>query len=850
MKKLILLIVLGLMAFFANEVQAQTCKAAIHYLIGDTTNTYNFYNVGTTGKGYTSRWDFGDGKGSTKDYDIHTYSKKGTYRVVLYVNYTGTSSCYDSTGITIKADEKNPCNADFKFIKDSSNSLKFKFVAVDMTENSYWWHLPSSNSKVKKFDLTFSKAGNYTICLEVKTPKKYCEDTVCKLVKTGNCKSNYGFSIDHQKLTVKFSDSSIISNSHYYWVFGDGKTSFTKNPVHIYSKSGTYRVLLVVMDSVTKCLDSISKFIKINPVCKAEYSYANSGKNTISFTNKSASSSYYYSWSFGDGTSSSAKNPSPHVYNKPGKYWVTLIVKDSLKTCLDSIGYSIGVSGCSADFNVFPDTLTYLKYHFKAFSGKSSAIHVWYYSGAVFKSNKDTASFKFSSKGKYTVCHISKDTANKCSDTVCKNVSIGMALCDSTFNYKASGDSLIYSFSKTAKKLVWDFGDGYLDSTSLNGSHVYTKPGNYNVCLTVYCIGGKTKKCVSISIKGTSCAANFNFKHDTANRLKTLFFNQSTINSTTKFLWKFGDGKTSTSKSPDHLYAAYGKYNVCLLIADSSKRCSDSICISLNISKPGCDSFFYYKIIDDTLYYTYKSRAKSVRWSFGDGASATSKTGSHRYNKSGTYTVCLTAYCSSTDSSKFCTKITIAPKCKSYFTIALDTTKKFKLFLINKSSNTSSTKYFWSFGDSSFSSKHNPTHQYSKFGKFEVCLTITESAINCKSIYCDSLGLDSNGRLYKQTKWELVDNDEMVFGITKIEKSKLNVYPNPANSKLYIELDNLQSNYKMLEIVNVTGEVCLKTEVDPSKELLELNIENLCKGVYIIKMSNDTDFIFKRMIKN
>jgi PKD repeat protein len=850
MKKLILLITLGLLVSFTSNVKAQTCKAAIDYIFSDTTNTYTLLNTGSSGKGYSFYWDFGDGKSSTSRFVTHTYAKKGTYRIVLYVYYSGSGACSDSATVTIKADGKNPCNADFNILSDSSNIYKYKFVAIDTSETNYSWYFPTTGSTKKKVDYTFAKAGNYSICLDVQTQNEHCVDTVCKTIKVGNCKAKFGYSIDHQKKTVNFSDSSTVKNTKYYWVFGDGKTSFSKNPSHAYSKPGNYRVLLVVIDSVTKCLDSIAVVIRINTICKAEFSHQFNSKTNVSFLNKSASSSYYFLWTFGDGSSSTAKNPGSHTYSKPGKYWVTLLVKDSLKTCFDSTGYSITISPCNADFYVLPDTLTYLKYYFVAISGRGSKQHSWYYSGVTSKSNLDTTSFKFPAKGNYTVCHILRDTTNKCSDTVCKSVSIGLAKCDSTFNYKVSGDSLYFSFVKSAKKLVWDFGDGHRDSGYTHGSHTYSKPGTYNVCLTVYCIGGKTKKCVSITIKGTSCSAKFSFKQDTANKLKIAFTNLSTISSSTKFVWKFGDGKTSADKSPAHTYGAYGKYTVCLFISDSSTRCSDSVCVSLNVSKPACDSFLNYQVKGDTIYYKYQFGAKSVRLDFGDGTSSNSKLGAHGYSKPGTYKVCLTALCSATDSSKYCFNITISSKCKAFFTIALDTTKKFKLYLINKSSNTSSTKYFWSFGDSSFSSKRNPTHQYSSFGKFEVCITVTDTATKCTSKYCDSLGLDSNGRLYKQTKWDLVVLDEMVFGINKVEKAMLNIYPNPASSKLYIELGNLQGSYHNLEIVNVTGEICMKTEVDYSKDLLELNIENLPKGLYLIKMSNNHDIIYKRMIKN
>ena len=65
------------------------------------------------------------------------------------------------------------------------------------------------------------------------------------------------------------------------------------------------------------------------------------------------------------------------------------------------------------------------------------------------------------------------------------------------------------------------------------------------------------------------------------------------------------------------------------------------------------------------------------------------------------------------------------------------------------SSNKSTHTYSWSFGDGGTSTKRNPTHKYRAFGSYWVCLTIADSTLNCTSTYCDSLGLDSTGRLLK-----------------------------------------------------------------------------------------------------
>lgn len=57
------------------------------------------------------------------------------------------------------------------------------------------------------------------------------------------------------------------------------------------------------------------------------------------------------------------------------------------------------------------------------------------------------------------------------------------------------------------------------------------------------------------------------------------------VNSTTgavNYNWNFGDGKTSTDKSPTHNYEQLGDFNACL-IADDGAKCFDTVCTSISV---------------------------------------------------------------------------------------------------------------------------------------------------------------------------------------------------------------------------------------------------------------------------
>ena len=126
-------------------------------------------------------------------------------------------------------------------------------------------------------------------------------------------------------------DGTLIS---WEWDFGDDSKSTDRNPTHKYSDIGYYEVKLIVTDD-DGATDIISKYISIgNQKPNADFSYT-PAKPTIEekayFTDKSTDVDGYivsWFWDFGDGNSSSDKNPN-HQYKIAGAYEVKLTVEDN-----------------------------------------------------------------------------------------------------------------------------------------------------------------------------------------------------------------------------------------------------------------------------------------------------------------------------------------------------------------------------------------------------------------------------------------------------------------------------------------------------------------------------------------
>jgi len=126
-----------------------------------------------------------------------------------------------------------------------------------------------------------------------------------------------------------------------------------------------------------------------------------------------------------------------------------------------------------------------------------------------------------------------------------------------------------YNGSAEIAKYEWDFGDGKT-STSANPLHTYAKAGVYTVRLRVTTTDGGTdvrEKKGFVVVGGKSNPAA-NFRASTmrgVGRLKVRFYDEST-GDIGKWIWDFGDGKSSEARHPEHTYTAPGKYSVRLRV--------------------------------------------------------------------------------------------------------------------------------------------------------------------------------------------------------------------------------------------------------------------------------------------
>ncbi|GAA0711510.1 PKD domain-containing protein [Dokdonella soli] len=160
------------------------------------------------------------------------------------------------------------------------------------------------------------------------------------------------FSFTTSGLTATFTDSSTDSGgtiSSHAWTFGDGGTSTATSPSHTYAAAGTYSVTETVKDSVSGATNAKTQSVTVasaGGTPTANFAFTTNGL-TATFTDSSTDSGGTigtHAWTFGDGGTSTATNPS-HTYAAAGTYSVTETVTDSVNSTTSSKTASVTVSG-------------------------------------------------------------------------------------------------------------------------------------------------------------------------------------------------------------------------------------------------------------------------------------------------------------------------------------------------------------------------------------------------------------------------------------------------------------------------------------------------------------------------
>ena len=820
----------------------------------------------TTMKGYTGdfiksqEWDFGSKYAKSFIANPRRFFAIGDYKIKLKV--TNSVGCSDS--VTKDLVFIGP-KAQFDFVNDTVGceplTVSFSNSSKDATD--YIWQFGDAfknafgTNSDTNVTFTYRGAGTFYPILVARGLftkngiSQVCDDfypdtslnfkrsvTVWELPKP-----DFKWFTNCSNATTTFTNTSKITNGNIVsekWDFGDGTGSSGSNPVHTYSDTGYYRVVLKVI-SDRGCEDSIVKTIVVSLTPFADFGFTEPCQGIANiFTDSSFAFNdriYLWQWDFGDATSSLLKNPTK-VYAKDTGYFVKLKITN-VAGCSDSIiKYVMVNSQPKPDFS-FVNVCDQRFMQFKNQTVSKQGIQTWLWDfGDTTYSGAWNDSHKYKRPANYNV-KLAVTTVKGCKDSVIKTFSVypnpvakifidNKNQCFKYHNVAFNDSSKIISGSLSSQ---WDLGD-FTTSTQADIAHKYLTDGKFNIRLiSTSNFNCKDTTYDSVSIY-TMPKVTFSVnQNNQCQRYNQVVFTETgqISNGTYSVLWKFGNGDSASSGVTNYHYPDTGIY-VSSLILTSNNGCKDTAISTVRLYPMPVSSFgindsgqclkgnqFTFTNSSTIAYGTL-----NYNWFFGDGNGSSNTNSNHNYINYGRYPVLLVSESNFGCKDSIIVPLDVYPMPIAGFIIndSLQCLSGNSFTFSNNTSLAAGTlSYSWDLGDLSSSTNVNPVHTYSNFGNFTVTLSARSSdacydtAKQILEVYPMPVVkpfVDNSDQCVNNQSFNFADSSNIAFGsftrTWKFGDSTISTVQNPV--KTY----NRYGNYDVW-LINVSDNLCTDSSV-------------------------------------
>jgi len=522
-----------------------------------------------------------------------------------------------------------------KIVDQGCNSFTFDATEsydIDNQNLSFLWEFGDGQTSTDPVVThLYEKGGNYTVKLTVTDDSGLECDTA---VTSQNVKVNTppvaAFSLpktictdDEISLDASATKDDTSRNLSYRWDFDDGTTAEGIKTTKSWSKGGTYKVSLIVDDNENSSCstDVVQQIVEVNttPIadagndideCLETYDKKYEVRLDGSGSRDADGDTLTYTWSLGDGQTKTGKRIT-HIYDRSGKYVVTLTVDDGRGT-----GCSVDTDTVNVILNKAPSASIYTKDSKICvgdeviFDGSASVTekgerlsYIWDFGdGTTGKGVKTTHIYR--KPGQFhPKLTVDDGKSSRCSEAIATafvDVNSPPVAKLTGPNKVCSGKSITFDASEShdpdgdSLKYYWDFGDGTTETGSSKERHTYKESGTYTVRVTVddrrdYACSTSTDT-IRVQINSAPIA-------DAGPNLaccieeKTYFDGSRSSDpdgDRLSYRWDFGDGKTGEGAKISHVYTEPGRYKVTLTVNDNSNtECStdtDSFTATVNAS--------------------------------------------------------------------------------------------------------------------------------------------------------------------------------------------------------------------------------------------------------------------------
>ncbi len=752
-----------------------------------------FNSTGSFGLPISWEWNFGDSGNpnsvqSTQQNPTHTFITSGCFNIRLII--TNSQGCKDTLKLLNYICAGTLPTVNFS-ASPTSTCIGMPVAFTNLStgifpSTNYFWDfngMPplTTMSTLKNPTYTYTDTGFFDVVLIA--CNNGCCDTIlfqdyihinpplAKITMEKSCIN---------KFDVIFHGESSIGADTYLWSIPGGipnTSTLPIVPVH-FNTTGTYTATLTVTNNASGCSHTSTQPIQIKNV-QADFSVtplAGCAPYYFCINNLSVDAATYNWKIWNTSIVSSPYNgtlASPCLtFSTPGLYTFQLIATD-VNGCKDTIvkpNY-LTVYGSNPNFSLLLSQ--YCSPALATFTDLSvsytSIITGWSWdfgdpgSGAANYSSLQNPTHIYQNSGYYSVTLAVTDN-HGCVNVKTTNSNY-ILLGHPNIVFEANDSSVclgtpicfINNTSDPVWGLIynWNFGDGIGTSGLPTPCYTYNDTGYFDVTLIAQDSWG-CKDTLSLPNYIHITTPFTNFIADSTTTVcppfQVNFSNLSTgYDSTTQFIWDFGDGATSTSLNAFHIYTTAGYFDVTLTMTTSEG------CVSvtyfddyIHITGPsatvsvtpitGCSPL-------NVCFYAISGNTNNYIWNFGDGSVDLSNTDTicYTYNSAGVYFPAVIL-----DDGGGCVytlpldSIIVSHVVAGFTLSANDLCNSGAIqFTDTSTSQVALSNWNWNFGDPlsgvlNTSSQQNPNHLFNTSGVYVVTLTAKDILL-CQAVITDTV---------------------------------------------------------------------------------------------------------------
>ncbi len=564
-------------------------------------NSYTFTNLSSAHyHPFESRWLIGD-SAITDSTNIAGFNFTKADSVIIELTISNSNGCKDTMSqlaiilpsprvhFTINKDSQCFNNQNFEL----TNTSTLKYGGAKQVWKYETFEDTGMTTTLKKYN----SDGDYAIRLVVLSDSN-CADSLEREIFI-NPEPILGFSINDSAQCLAGNSFSFTNTTQFKndpailsrWTAEDlSSLNATDWLQKSFTKDDTFNITLHI-ETRLGCIDSIIKEVILHPNPQSSFTINQDtqcfARQSFDFTNTSVvknNKPMTYFWDLGDASNSASTHVSAQQYLTTGNFRVFLEAKSDLN-CIDTLSKVISVLKTPVARFAIRDSSQCLHGNLFFMDNLSTAdignvTSVWDLHDGTTYTSDSIGNKSFDRDGSYPIQLIVEDDYT-CKDTFENYVIVHphpVAIIQANNTcinepFKISAASIIKNTSII--KTTWDFGDGTQASTS-NPVKYFSSAGEYNVRLTEESNQGckhDTSQMVTVWAKPNAQFSSTKFR-STVQDVEYQYSDQSTTD-IDWWLWKFGDGQTSTLENPLITYSDTGTYFTQLIVRNTN-GCIDS----------------------------------------------------------------------------------------------------------------------------------------------------------------------------------------------------------------------------------------------------------------------------------